>query len=153
MLIRVENPIHDDVIALLAAHLENMHEISPPDSVHALDLDELRSAEITLWSAWDADELLGCGALKELDARHGEIKSMRTADRHVGKGVASTLLEHMIRTARGRGYERLSLETGTEDEFEPAYRLYLKYGFEDCEPFGDYRIDPHSRFMTLEISD
>ena len=153
MLIRVENPIHDDVIALLAAHLENMHEISPPDSVHALDLDELRSAEITLWSAWDADELLGCGALKELDARHGEIKSMRTADRHVGKGVASTLLEHMIRTARGRGYERLSLETGTEDEFEPAYRLYLKYGFEDCEPFGDYRIDPHSRFMTLEVSD
>ena len=153
MLIRVENPIHDDVIALLAAHLENMHEISPPDSVHALDLDELRSAEITLWSAWDADELLGCGALKELDARHGEIKSMRTADRHVGKGVASTLLEHMIRTARGRGYERLSLETGTEDEFQPAYRLYLKYGFEDCEPFGDYRIDPHSRFMTLEISD
>lgn len=153
MLIRVENPIHHDVIALLAAHLENMQEISPPDSVHALDLDELRSAEITLWSAWDTDELLGCGALKELDATHGEIKSMRTADRHVGKGVASALLEHMIRAARGRGYERLSLETGTEDEFEPAYRLYLKYGFEDCEPFGDYRVDPHSRFMTLELSD
>ena len=110
MLIRIENPIHHEVIALLAAHLENMHEISPPDSVHALDLDELRSAAITLWSAWDADELLGCGALKEHDPAHGEIKSMRTADRHVGKGVASALLEHMIRAARGRGYERLSLE-------------------------------------------
>ena len=151
MIIRIENPIHEDVIALLAAHLENMHEISPPDSVHALDLSALRSEEVTLWSARNADELLGCAALKELDPAHGEIKSMRTADPHVGKGVASRLLEHMIRVARERGYARLSLETGTQVEFEPAYRLYLKYGFEDCEPFADYRLDPNSRFMTRVI--
>ena len=136
---------------LLAAHLRGMHDHSPPESVHALDLDGLRSSDVTFWSVWDDAELLGCGALKELDAIHGEIKSMRTAEQHVGKGVASLLVGHMLDVARERGYLRLSLETGSGPAFEPAHALYLKHGFEFCGPFGDYTNDPFSRFMTREL--
>ena len=153
MIIKTDNLTHPAVLALLDAHLEHMHATSPPESVHALDVDALRAPGITFWSAWEGDDVLGCGALKELDPAHGEIKSMRTASAHLGTGVASRLLQHMIGIARVRGYRRLSLETGTGEAFEPAHQLYLKFGFVECGPFADYTHDPFSRFMTLSISD
>ncbi len=137
---------------LLAAHLRGMHDHSPPDSVHALDLDGLRSPDITFWSVWEDEELLGCGALRQLDTTHAEIKSMRTAKAHLGKGVASALVEHILDVALERGYARLSLETGSGPAFEPAHALYRKYGFEFCGPFGDYTNDPFSRFMTRRLA-
>lgn len=140
-----------EIAALLQEHLENMAQISPPESRHALDLEALRSPEITFWTAWQADELLGCGALKELDGRHGEIKSMRTASAHLRKGVASRILKHIIEEAGRRAYRRLSLETGSMAAFEPARLLYARFGFEYCGPFADYREDPNSVFMTREL--
>lgn len=140
-----------DIQALLAAHLRGMHDHSPPESVHALDLTGLRAPDITFWSAWDEGTLVGCGALKEFDPDHGEIKSMRTAEKYLGKGVASALVEHIIGVARERGYTRLSLETGSGPAFEPAHALYRKHGFAFCRPFGDYTNDPFSRFMTLRV--
>ncbi len=152
MNIRADDLSGAEVRALLAAHLRGMHDHSPPESVHALDLDGLRSPDITFWSVWDDGELLGCGALKELDSGHAEIKSMRTAEAHLGKGVASALVEHILGVARERGYTRLSLETGSGPAFEPAHALYLKYGFVFCGPFGDYTDDPFSRFMTRRVA-
>ena len=142
-----------EVAALLNEHMTGMREHSPPESVHALDLASLRAPEITFWTAWDGTDLLGCGALKELDPRHGEIKSMRTAARHLRKGVAAKLLEHIINQARDRNYTRLSLETGSGKAFEPAHALYESYGFVYCGPFGPYREDPFSRFMTFSLQD
>ena len=139
------------VIGLLEQHLEGMHEHSPPESVHALDLEGLHAANVTFWSAWEGAELLGCGALQELDPRHGEIKSMRTAEQHLGRGVGSAILQHLIDEARRRRYTRLSLETGSGPGFEASHALYLKFGFVFCGPFSDYTDDPFSRFMTLEI--
>jgi len=136
---------------LLQEHLDDMHETSPPESVHALDLQALRSPEITFWSAWEGDILLGCGALKELNPMLGEIKSMRTARNHRGKGVASRILEHMIKEAQQRGYQTLNLETGSMIEFTPARALYERYGFEHCGPFFDYDEDPNSVFMTKKL--
>ena len=153
MIIRTDNLTQPAVLALLDAHLEHMHATSPPESVHALDIDALRGPRITFWSAWEGEELLGCAALRELDPAHGEIKSMRTAGAHLGKGVASRLLQHLIGVARGRGYRRLSLETGSGEAFEPAHQLYLKFGFVACGPFAEYTHDPFSRFMTLVLSD
>src|SRR5215471_10590624 len=112
-----------------------MAQNSPPESMHALGLEELRKPEITFWSAWSGSELLGCGALKELDPQHGEIKSMRTASMHRRKGVAAKLLEHILEEAKRRQYKRVSLETGSMDSFAPAHRLYAKFGFEECGPF------------------
>ena len=152
MNIRADDLSGSEIRALLAAHLRGMHDHSPPESVHALDLDGLRAPDVTFWSAWDDDELLGCAALKELDRTHGEIKSMRTAEAHLGKGVGSTLVEHILAVARERSYERLSLETGSGPAFEPAHALYLKHGFEFCGPFGDYTNDPFSRFMTRRVT-
>jgi len=141
-----------DVVALLQAHLDDMHRHSPPESVHALDLDALRRPEITFWTMRDdGGGLMGCGALKQLDAGHGEIKSMRTAAAHLRKGVAATLLRHVLRTARARGYRRLSLETGAPEAFAPARALYAGFGFVECGPFADYAEDPWSVFMTLEL--
>jgi putative acetyltransferase len=140
-----------EIAALLAAHLDGMHRHSPPERVHALHLDALRSPDITFWTAWDDTGLLGCAALRELDDRHGEIKSMRTADVHLRKGVAARLLEHLIAEAGRRRYTRLSLETGSGAAFEPAHALYRKYGFEYCGPFDGYTDDPFSRFMTLAL--
>ena len=140
-----------EVVDLLGEHLEDMHEITPLGSVHALDLEGLRSSDITFWSAWEGDELLGCGALKELDSRGGEIKSMRTAVAHRGKGVASKILEHIIREAERRGYESLNLETGAMAEFDPARALYTRYGFEYRGPFAEYIDDPNSVFMTKKL--
>ena len=139
------------IVQLLQAHLQSLAAISPPESMHALDLNALRKPDITFWSVWEGQELAGCGALKELDRQHAEIKSMRTASAHLRKGVASALLEHMISEARLRRYRRLSLETGAQDNFEPARRLYAKFGFKNCRPFANYIEDPNSVFMTREL--
>lgn len=149
--IREDDLTGEKIAALLREHLEHMHKITPPESVHALDLESLRSPQITFWTAWQGDELLGCGALKELDANCGEIKSMRTAEAHRRQGVASKMLEHMIKIAEQRGYDRLYLETGAFPEFAPARSLYTRYGFEYQGPFGDYTEDPNSVFMTKKL--
>jgi putative acetyltransferase len=151
MQIRRDDLSGPQVHALLAEHLRSMHELSPPESVHALDLDALRRPEITFWSAWAGDELLGCGALKELSPTHGEIKSMRTASEHRRKGVARAMLVHIIDEARRRSYARLSLETGSMPAFVPAQRLYANFGFTRCPPFADYAEDPNSVFMTRAL--
>lgn len=140
-----------EIHALLQEHLDSMKLYSPPESIHALNLDALRQPEITFWTVWENGELLGCGALKELDSQHGEIKSMRTAAGHRRKGAARTMLAHIIEEARQRGYKRLSLETGSHEAFAPARSLYASYGFTYCEPFADYVLDPYSVFMTREI--
>jgi len=140
-----------EIAALIREHLQGMAELSPPESVHALDLNGLRRPDVTFWSAWEQGELLGCGALKELDPLHGEIKSMRTASAHLRKGVARSILAHIMEEARRRGYRRLSLETGSMASFEPARRLYTAFGFEECGPFADYTLDPCSTFMTREL--
>jgi putative acetyltransferase len=137
--------------ALLREHLQGMLQLSPPESVHALDIEKLRRPEITFWSAWEASELLGCGALKELNAREGEVKSMRTATAHRRRGVARALLRRIIQEAEGRSYERLWLETGSAAAFEPARSLYIGFGFNYCSPFGEYGEDPHSVFMTRKL--
>jgi putative acetyltransferase len=139
------------VIALLRAHLDWTQAQSPPESVHALDLDGLKVPEINFWSAWDGEELLGVGALKRLSADHGEVKSMHTAQKARRRGVASIILAQIIAAARDAGLRRLSLETGSMAMFEPARELYHRHGFRDCAPFGDYVEDPHSAFMTLEL--
>jgi putative acetyltransferase len=135
----------------LAEHIRDMRATSPPESKHALDLEGLRRPEITFWVVLDGPEIAGCGALKELNGRHGEIKSMRTAVSYRGQGVASLLLKHIIDEAQSRGYTRLSLETGSMPFFEPARQLYARFGFEPCPPFADYREDPNSVFMTREL--
>ena len=136
---------------LLEEHLCSMRALSPPESVHALDLERLRAPAITFWSAWEGDLLLGCGALLELDARHGEVKSMRTPEARRRTGAGRALLMHIIEEARSRGYERLSLETGSMAAFEPAHRLYESAGFTRTGPFGSYAEDPNSVFMTLAL--
>ena len=137
-----------EVTALLAEHLRGMAEQSPLESMHALDLDGLRQPDVTFWTIWDEDQLAGCGALKELDVQHAEIKSMRTANTFLRRGVASQLLQHILAVAAERGYQRLSLETGSMVGFQPARELYARFGFDYCEPFADYVADPNSVFMT-----
>lgn len=150
MQIRRDDLTHPAVHALLEEHLGDMRSWSPPESVHALDLDGLRRPEVTFWAAWEGETLLGVGALKQISPRHAEIKSMRTARAHRGQGVARAMLEHILDEARRRGYARLSLETGAQPEFEPARRLYARYGFEFCGAFEGYAPDPNSVFMTLK---
>ncbi|MDF1791508.1 MAG: GNAT family N-acetyltransferase [Thalassobaculaceae bacterium] len=140
-----------EVHALLRAHLDTMAVHSPPESRHALDLSGLRVAEVTFWTVWEGDALVGCGALKQLSPEHGEVKSMHTAAAHRGKGIAGRIVEHAIATAKARGYRRLSLETGSMEGFAPARALYQRHGFTYCGPFGDYKEDPHSVFMTLAL--
>ncbi|NVO08111.1 MAG: GNAT family N-acetyltransferase [Rhodoferax sp.] len=138
-------------IALLEAHRRNMFEHSPPECVFALDLDALRQPEISLWTAWEGADLLGCGALKELNAQQGEIKSMRTANAHLRKGVAAAHLAHLIAVARSRRYTHLYLETGSVAAFAPARALYERHGFGYCGPFADYVEDPFSVFMVKTL--
>lgn len=138
-----------EVIALLEEHLQHMYSITPPESVHALDVGSLKAADVTFWSAWEDSTLLGCGALKQLTRKTAEIKSMRTVSTHSRKGVAATLVTHIIAQARIRGYEQLFLETGSMDEFIPARALYEKHGFQSCQPFADYVADPNSAFYSL----
>jgi putative acetyltransferase len=151
MQIRVDDLTGAAVIQLLREHLQSMHLHSPPESVHALDLAGLKKPGITFWSAWEGPELLGCGALKELDPRHGEIKSMRTVSAHLRKGVAAAMLLHIVDEAKRRAYRRVSLETGSAAAFAPARSLYARFGFEPCGPFDGYVEDPHSVFMTKAL--
>ncbi|MBK6294188.1 MAG: GNAT family N-acetyltransferase [Rhodoferax sp.] len=151
MNLEVDDLSRPAIHALLNEHLQSMYELSPPESVHALDLEKLRKPEITFWSAWEGPLLLGCGALKELDQRHGEVKSMRTPNAHRRRGAGRAILSHVIGVAKSRAYERLSLETGTMAAFKPAHRLYESFGFSYCGPFGDYIEDPNSAFMTLRL--
>jgi putative acetyltransferase len=151
MKIEIDDLSRPAIHALLNEHLQEMYRLSPPESVHALDLDKLRKPGITFWSAWDGPQLLGCGALKELDPTHGEIKSMRTPAALRRKGAGRAILAHIIEVARSRSYERLSLETGSMEAFRPAQRLYESFGFKSCGPFGEYRPDPNSAFMTMRL--
>jgi putative acetyltransferase len=151
MHIRLDDLTGPDIIQLLREHLQGVAQHSPPESIHALDLDDLRRPDITFWSVWNDSQLMGCGALKELDRRHGEIKSMRTSASHLRKGVAARLIQHILDEAGRRGYERVSLETGSMEGFAPARRLYARFGFVTCGPFAGYVEDPNSVFMTRAL--
>lgn len=153
MEIKIDDLTGPEVAELVGEHLQGMLLNSPPESIHALNLEGLRKPEITFWSAWEGKELVGCGALKELDGQHGEIKSMRTSASHLRKGVAKRMLQHIIEEAKRRSYRQLSLETGSMDAFEPARRLYASFGFQYCQPFSDYIEDPNSVFMTIKFND
>jgi putative acetyltransferase len=139
------------IIDLLRLHLESMRVYSPPGNVHALDLSGLKQPEVTFFAAWEGEQLLGCGALRELGPVHGEIKSMRTAPGHLRKGVAAALVRHMLGVAGYRGYRTVSLETGSGPAFEPALLLYTRFGFVKGGPFGDYTASDFNRFFHLEL--
>ena len=149
--IKLDDLTSPEIAELLADHLREMNEHSPPESVHALDLEKLREPEITFWSIWNGDDLVGCGALKELDTTHAEIKSMRTDPKYRGRGAGKLMLRHILDQVKQRGYQRLRLETGSMAAFEPARRLYAAHGFTPCGPFADYTLDPHSVFMTRTL--
>ena len=148
MRIMVDNLQGAEIIALLQEHLAEMRSVSPPESVHALDLSGLRKPDITFWTVWLESDLAGCAALKELSPDHGEIKSMRTARHYKRRGIATRLLRHILEEAARRQYRRLSLETGSQPHFEPARALYASFGFQRSAPFGNYVDDPNSVFMT-----
>jgi putative acetyltransferase len=152
MRIEVDDLSHPQVLALLDEHLTNMYELSPPEQVFALDVTKLRAPEITFWTVWEGDVLLGCGALKELSPTHGEVKSMRTPKALRGRGAGRAILAQIVAEARRRGYEMLSLETGTHPAFLPAQKLYQSFGFTYCGPFGSYRENPNSVFMSLRLT-
>jgi putative acetyltransferase len=151
MHIELDDLSRAEVHALLREHLDDMHDLSPPEDVHALDLSGLRAPDVTFWTVWGSGLLLGCGALKELTPTHGEVKSMRTPKAVRRRGAGRAILEHIIGEARVRGYARLSLETGSHDAFRPAHQLYESFGFTYCGPFAEYAESPHSVFMTLEL--
>ncbi|MEZ9537419.1 GNAT family N-acetyltransferase [Shewanella sp. 10N.286.51.B8] len=150
--IRVDDLSGVEVAALLNEHLQDMYATSPAESVHALDLTKLRQDDITFWTVWENQQLLGCGAIKQLTASHGEIKSMRVANADRGKGVAKHLLQHMLAFAKCQGYEKLSLETGSMDFFKPARQLYQSFGFDIGDKFADYDNDPSSLFMHKTLT-
>jgi putative acetyltransferase len=149
--IKIDDLSGSEIAEFLEEHIREMKSVSPPESKHALDLEGLRKPEVIFWTVWDDDRLIGCGAMKELDADLAEIKSMRTIVLYRGQGIASMLLQHILNEAKQRGYQRISLETGSMPFFEPARNLYTKYGFEYCAPFSSYREDPNSVFMTKLI--
>lgn len=151
--IRVDNISDPRVLALLAEHVASMHEVTPPEHVHALDVSGLQAPGITFWTAWDGETLLGCGALRELSRTHGEIKSMRTPAVLRRRGAGRAILEHILGEARRRGYRRVSLETGPHPAFAAAHALYRSAGFVACGPFGEYRASPDNVFMTLELAE
>ena len=153
MLIEVDDLSRPAVHALLNEHLQNMYALSPPESVHALDLDALRKPDVTSWTAWSGRALMVCAALKELEPTHGEVKSMRTAPAFRRQGVGKAMLTQIIREAEARRYHRLSLETGSMEAFLPARELYESFGFSYCPPFGDYALDPNSVFFTRVLRD
>lgn len=152
MEIKVDD-LSGEVIKLLEEHLADMYATSPPGSVHALDVNALKSAEITFFSGWSNGELMGCVAIKELDSSHVELKSMRTSSHARNSGVASKLLKHVLNIASSNGYQTISLETGSQEFFKPARNLYEKFGFSYCEPFGGYELDPNSQFMTRALAE
>jgi putative acetyltransferase len=136
---------------LIARHLQGMQASSPPESVHALGVEQLQKPGITVWSAWADEALAGCGALKQLDGQRGELKSMRVVDAFLGRGVGRAILVHILDAARVRGLTSLWIETGSAPEFVPALRLYESAGFTRCGPFDGYVDDPFSIFMMREI--
>ena len=152
MQIEVDDLSRPQVLALLNEHLTNMYELSPPEQVFALDVTRLRAPGITFWTVWDGATLLGCGALKELSATHGEVKSMRTPKALRRRGAGRAVLAHIVEVARQRGYQTLSLETGSNPAFRAAQRLYQSFGFICCGPFAGYRADPNSVFMSLRLA-
>jgi putative acetyltransferase len=151
MTIRLDDLTGPEIAAFLEDHLRDMRAASPPESKHALDLDALRQPGISFWTAWDDNHLIGCCALKQLDPAHAEVKSMRVSAVVRRQGIGAALVQHLIAEARTRGYRRLSLETGAMAFFEPARKLYRSFGFIPCGPFGNYREDPNSVFMTLTL--
>jgi putative acetyltransferase len=152
MFIKKDDLSHPEVQNLLQAHFEELRSNDPAKSCHVLSLDELRRSDVSLYSAWNGEgSLLGCGALKELDPKHGEIKSMRTATAHLRKGVARAMTKHLLAEARRRGYTRVSLETGWKDKYASARGLYKSLGFEKCDAYVGYAPDPNSVFMTIEL--
>lgn len=151
LVFRLDDLSGEPTRALVARHLAGMHEHSPAESVHAFDIDKLRASDVTFWSAWLGNEIAGCGALKVLDTRRGELKSMRVADAFLGRGIGRAILEHLITEARSRGMASLWLETGSAPAFTPALRLYESAGFVRCGPFDGYTDDPFSIFMTRTI--
>jgi putative acetyltransferase len=151
MEIKLDDLSGGEVITLLKEHLADMYVTSPAESVHALDVNALRDPTITFYSCWKNKELLGCAALRELNANHVELKSMRTASNARNLGVASSLMQHLLTVVAERNYQKISLETGSMDFFKPARALYKKFGFEYCGPFSDYQLDENSRFMTRNV--
>jgi len=156
--IRLDDLSDPRIATFLEEHLQDMRATSPPESVHALDLSKLRDPSVHFWSAWLPanngvvdDTLVGTGAIKRLDAQHAELKSMRTSAAFRGKGIAKQILLHILGQARALGFQRLSLETGTQPFFAPAHKLYLTHGFEPCGPFGSYTLDPNSRYLTMAL--
>lgn len=149
--IRSDDLSGPEILALLQLHLDEMHRWSPPESVHAMPAERLRQSDVTFFSAWDGDTLAGCGAIKHLDDRHGELKSMRAAPEYRGRGVGKAILGRLLDEARSRGYTRVSLETGRPEPFRPAQELYRAHGFVECPPFGDYVADEFSVCMTKEL--
>lgn len=151
MQIRIANPADPQLEALLHEHLASLASISPAESMHALDIAGLQRPNVTFWAAYRGDDTVGCGALLELEPTHGEIKSMRTAAEHIRTGIASALLQHIIKEAQRRAYKRISLETGSQAVFAPAHALYERFGFVRCGPFANYSDDPNSLFMTRQL--
>lgn len=149
MEIRLDDLSDSRIVEFLEEHLEDMRSVSPPESKHALDLHGLKDSAVMFWSMWDDQDLIACGALKHLEDGHAEVKSMRVSPALRGQGLASQLLTHILKEAVSRGYQRVSLETGSMPFFEPARRLYMSFGFKVCDPFADYHEDPNSVFMSL----
>jgi putative acetyltransferase len=148
---RVDDLAGEPTRALIRRHLDRMRSQSPPESVHAYDVDQLRQPDVTFWSVWIDGDIAGCGALKRLDADRGEVKSMRVADAFLGRGIGRAILDHLMAEARARGMRSLWLETGSTEPFTPALRLYESAGFTRCGPFDGYTDDPFSVFMTRTI--
>ncbi|WBU37842.1 GNAT family N-acetyltransferase [Homoserinibacter sp. YIM 151385] len=148
---RVDDLEGEATRALVALHLAGMADSTPPESIFALDVEELRGADVTFWSAWSGEELVGIGALKRLDEEAGELKSMRVADAFRGTGAGRAILRHIVEVARERGMRTLWLETGSPEDFLPARRLYASEGFAECGPFGEYAENPFSVFMTRAL--
>jgi putative acetyltransferase len=154
MTLTIKNgPLSDPrVIALLEHHLTTARAQTAPGSAHALDLSGLAAPDVSFWTIWDSETLLGTGAMKRLCDTHGEVKSMHTTQAARRRGVGRAMLSHIVEHARSAGLLRLSLETGSWDYFRPAIALYAAHGFVECGPFGDYRLDPNSVFMTLDLA-
>lgn len=150
--VRPGNLDDPSVAALLERHHLTASAQTAAGSAHALDLESFRSADLSLWTLWSGGVLLACGALKALSAAEGEIKAMHTTQAARRKGAGRGMLAHLVGEARARGYRRVSLETGSWPYFEPARQLYLSQGFEPCAPFGTYREDPNSVFMTFDLT-
>ncbi|MDP5274168.1 GNAT family N-acetyltransferase [Chengkuizengella axinellae] len=149
--IQLDDLTGSEITALIEEHFHNMGLHYPEGMNYGFNIEDLKKPEITFWSAWEQSELVGCGALIELDSQHGELKSMKTVSSHLRKGVSKQILEYIMEEAKQRGYKRLSLGTGAMDAFEPARKLYENYGFQYCKPFSDYEDDPYSVFMTKEL--